>query len=161
MKKALFYTFLGIFIVTAGVTLLGIAGLIRVNDKYLTPLFYSLIIELVGVVIAIARRADFLNESPERDLKKYRPSADAGRVLGTLWTYQIQHCGYDKSKLWAMTLPPDRAQIPTFYRGLADLIEVGLADINPTDRMAHLTSEGFDYCQRNAEVVLRNQTFKF
>ena len=161
MKKALFYLFLAIFGITAIVTVLGITGFVTVKDAYLTPLFWSLLIEVIGAIIAIYRRADFLSDGLERDLQKYSPSKDAGRVLATLWAYQRQHCGSDKNNRWGMALPPDTAQMPTFYRGLADLIEVGLADVNRTDSMAHLTSEGFDYCTRRSDNLTSFETFKF
>ena len=63
MKQHLFYTFLGIFIVTAIVTLLGITKVIIIDDKYLTPLFTALIIELVGTVIAMYRGVNFFDEN--------------------------------------------------------------------------------------------------
>lgn len=65
MKKHLFYTFLGIFISTAAVTLFGITNVIAIQDKYLTPLFGALLIELIGAVIALYRRADFFSNDSD------------------------------------------------------------------------------------------------
>ena len=59
MKKHLFYTFLAIFAATAVITLMGITGVIVIHEKYLTPLFGALLIELVGTVIALYRGANF------------------------------------------------------------------------------------------------------
>lgn len=59
MKKSLFYTFLIIFVFTALVTLLGITEIIKIKQVYLSKLFYSLIIELVGVVIVLFTKARF------------------------------------------------------------------------------------------------------
>jgi hypothetical protein len=63
MKQHLFYTFLGIFIATAVVTLLGITKVISIDDKYLTPLFSALLIELIGAVIAMYRGVNFFEET--------------------------------------------------------------------------------------------------
>jgi hypothetical protein len=52
-----------------------------------------------------------------------------------------------------MALPPDVAQRPAFFRGLADLVEVGLADIDG-NRMAHLTTEGFSYQLGNLSPLM-------
>lgn len=62
MKKALFYTFLGIFIATAAVTLLGVTKLISIEKFYLRTLFAALIVELIGAVIVLFRRTDFFTE---------------------------------------------------------------------------------------------------
>lgn len=63
MKAHLFYTFLLIFIATAIITLLGITKVIFIEEFYLHGLFVSLIIELVGAVIGISKKADFFGES--------------------------------------------------------------------------------------------------
>jgi len=54
-QDILFYVFLVIFVVTAALTLLGITNRIRIRDKFLWPLFTSLLLELVGVVIVSYR----------------------------------------------------------------------------------------------------------
>ena len=99
MKKALFYAFLLMCIGTAIVTLLGISNVVKIEKDYLKPLFYLVIIQLAGVVIAMYKSGDLLSEHPNKDLHKYRPSKDAGRVLATLWTFQVSQWGFDKSKL--------------------------------------------------------------
>ena len=59
MKTHLFYTFLVIFAATAVVTLLGVTGVIAIQDGYLTALVGAFLIELAGAVIAIFKGADF------------------------------------------------------------------------------------------------------
>lgn len=61
-KQLLFYIFLGIFVSTTIVGLLGITSVITIKDKYLTPLFYAFIIELAGAVICIYKKANFFDE---------------------------------------------------------------------------------------------------
>ena len=128
VKKAVVYAFLLMFIGTAIVTLLGISNVVKIEKDYLKPLFYLVVIQFAGVVIAIYKSGDLLSEQPNKDLHKYRPSKDASRVLATLWTFQMSQWGFDKSKQWGMPLPPDKTQFPTFYQGVADLIEVALVD---------------------------------
>lgn len=55
MKKALFYAFLAIFVATAAVTLLGITGVVAIDEFYLRGLFAALLLELVAVVIGLFR----------------------------------------------------------------------------------------------------------
>lgn len=62
MKKHLFYTFLVIFIITAAITILGILKIIIIDSFYLKGLFTSLIIELIGAVIAIYKGANFFSD---------------------------------------------------------------------------------------------------
>lgn len=74
MKKIFFYAFLFIFVLTAVVTLLGITQLIVIKEVYLSKLFYSLIIELVGVVILLFTKARFFEyetATTKTDLEKH------------------------------------------------------------------------------------------
>ncbi len=69
MKRHLFYTFLTIFILTAGITLLGITDIIAIREQYLTPLFSALLIELVGAVIALYKVAKFFDDDASPQLQ--------------------------------------------------------------------------------------------
>lgn len=62
MKKHLFYTFLGVFVVTAIVTLFGVTGVITIKEEYLKPLVYAFLIESAGAVIALFRAAKFFDK---------------------------------------------------------------------------------------------------
>jgi len=55
LARTLFWTFLGIFVVTAAVTLLGVTSVVTVPKTYLTALFTALILEVVGSIIALFR----------------------------------------------------------------------------------------------------------
>jgi hypothetical protein len=68
MRRALFYTFLAIFVLTALVTLLGIMGVVRIEDFYLKGLFGALLLELVGAIIGLFRGTDFFaqDDNPRR-----------------------------------------------------------------------------------------------
>ena len=72
MKNVLFFTFIGIFIATAGITLLGIAGQLEIDDIYLGKLFYLLIAEVIGSVVGLFKATDFF---PKND-----PQQTGGRL---------------------------------------------------------------------------------
>src|ERR1700687_962271 len=54
-RGILFAVFLLIFCATAIITLLGIVGKAKIREGYLKALFTALILEVVGVIIAIAK----------------------------------------------------------------------------------------------------------
>jgi hypothetical protein len=54
-SSILFWVFLLIFIATAVITLLGIIGKAKIPEGYLKKLFYALLLEVVGVIIALAK----------------------------------------------------------------------------------------------------------
>ena len=65
MKKALFYTFLVLFMVTFLATILGITKALLIDECYLKPLFAALLLELVGGVIGLYKTTKFF--TPEHD----------------------------------------------------------------------------------------------
>lgn len=67
MKGTLFVVILLFFAAATIITLLGITGVIKVPESYLTPLFIAFIIELAGAVFAIVKGANFFDE-PELDI---------------------------------------------------------------------------------------------
>ena len=65
MKQALFYTFLVVFGATALITLLGITGVLSIEEGYLDKLFYLLIAEAVAPVIALFKKTNFFDSETE------------------------------------------------------------------------------------------------
>jgi len=59
-KQILYYVFISVFVATALVTLLGITQVVQINDFYLKGLFGALLIELIGCVISLFRKTEFL-----------------------------------------------------------------------------------------------------
>lgn len=56
----LFWTFIGIFSITAIITLLGITGVLKsIKERYLNVLFTSLILEVVAAVLILFKSTDF------------------------------------------------------------------------------------------------------
>jgi len=62
MKKALYYSFLGIFIATALITLLGILNVIHIDGFYLKALMGAFLVEMAAALIAVFRKTDFFSE---------------------------------------------------------------------------------------------------
>ncbi len=69
MINYLFFTFLGIFVATAVVALLGITKRVNIDEKYLKPLFASLILEVVSAVIFLFVGANFFGNSAQDFIK--------------------------------------------------------------------------------------------
>jgi hypothetical protein len=67
MKRHLFYTFLWIFGITSIITLLGVIGVIKISDGYLSALVSAFLIESAGAVVAIFKRADFFSDDTSRN----------------------------------------------------------------------------------------------
>lgn len=65
--EVLFYSFIGIFICTAVLTMLGIAGRIPIGQGYLKALFTSLLLEVVGGIVSLYK-AELLFRPPESQL---------------------------------------------------------------------------------------------
>jgi len=68
MAKTLFIVFISIFCISAIVTLLGIVGYVNIKEGYLNKLFYSLIVEVIGGVIALFR-SEILNKPKKVKLR--------------------------------------------------------------------------------------------
>lgn len=63
-KQTLFWLFIGIFAVTAIITLLGITGVIKtIKEKYLNTLFTALILEVVAAVFLLFQGFNFKEDS--------------------------------------------------------------------------------------------------
>lgn len=63
-KETLFWLFIGIFAVTAIITLLGITGVLKnIKDKYLNTLFTALILEVIAAVFFLFQNFDFTENS--------------------------------------------------------------------------------------------------
>lgn len=63
MMQVLFYTIMTIFLATAIITLLGITKKLVIPPKYLTPLFSSLVLELVAAVLYLFSNTNFFGST--------------------------------------------------------------------------------------------------
>ncbi len=60
--QVLYYSFLGIFVVTALVTLLGVLSVVPIKDTHLNLLLGAFILELAVAVIGLFKRTDFFTQ---------------------------------------------------------------------------------------------------
>jgi len=68
-KHTLFWLFIGIFAVTAIITLLGITGVLKnIKEKYLNTLFTALILEVVGAVFLLFQGFNFTAAFPKLEV---------------------------------------------------------------------------------------------
>lgn len=152
MKKAFFYTFLAIFAVTAALTVLGVAGALKIQETYLNALFGSLILELITAMIALFRATKFFDDSVYRNLEEYEPSIDAARILHTLLIHQDRMDSTMKHK-FGFVVAPGTGDFPRFLNGLSELVGMGLVDVNREQWMCHFTSTGYRVAnQKKAKI---------
>jgi len=164
VRRTLFLMFVAMVMVAFIVTILGIVGVVPVPERYLDKMFYALVVEIIGAAVAIFQKGAFL-EGPEveRDLKKYQPSAEAKKLLATLWKYQLGHAGRDMHSRWLMGLPPTSSgtSYPMFYRGLAELLDVGLAEVARSQLMVMLSNDAFAYCWPISDELIAADCYHF
>jgi hypothetical protein len=88
-QASFFYSFLGIFIATAIVTLLGVTGVVTIRDTQLNLLLGAYLIELAAAVVALYRRTDFY-QTKEGDHSKEQSTDN----LAAAWSSTIE--AFDK-----------------------------------------------------------------
>lgn len=58
-RAVLFYSVIGVFLATAILTLLGISGIVSIDDRFLQVLFTALVVELVAAVVGLFKATDW------------------------------------------------------------------------------------------------------
>lgn len=69
-KNILFYVLIAVFVLTTGITLLGVLGIVPIEDFYLKGLFGAFLIELAATVFGLAKKGNLLDESDGKTTKK-------------------------------------------------------------------------------------------
>jgi cell division septation protein DedD len=82
---------------------------------------------------------------PERPFQSLTLQAKA--ILKTLWHFQRQHFGADRSQRWGFTQRDRTPQYINFSIGLLDLIQMGLVVIDGNG-FVFLSDLGFQYCEQ-------------
>jgi len=152
MKKAFFYSFLAIFVLTSGVTLLGVTNVVAIKEGYLNALFGSLILELITAMIALFRATRFFEDSLYRNVMDYEPSRDAARVLHTLLIYQDKMDPQMKTK-FGFVVAPGSGDFPRFLNGLAELVGMGFVDVDRERWMCCFTSTGYRFANYKRKKI--------
>jgi hypothetical protein len=147
MKRNFFYVFLGIFALTAIVTLLGVTRLIVIDDFSLKSLFGSLLLELVTTMIVLFRSTKFFEESLYTNVDEYIPSTDAARVLQTLFLHQ-EKMDPNLKRVFTFVIHPPSGDFPRYLRGLSELVSLGLVDVNMTTWQCGFTTTGYSIAKK-------------
>jgi hypothetical protein len=71
-KNILFFTLLGLFIVTSVITLLGVTKVISIDEKYLIALCTAFLVELAAAVYGWSKNGNLLGESNESSAQKLK-----------------------------------------------------------------------------------------
>lgn len=150
MKTALFVVFIGVFALTAILTLMGLIGWVTISSGYLTSLVSAFLLQLAGTVIAAFRGAKLFEPPKYVPLEDYVPEGDALRVLATLWHYQKIHVpqGQGGQGRWIFTLPTNDAGFPALLVGLGELLPYGLVEVQQQNFMCNLSTLGIQKCPK-------------
>lgn len=140
-KQTLFWLFIGIFAITAIITLLGITGVIKsIKEKYLNTLFTALILEVIAAVFLIFKGFDFAENKVDlaaiisdagltapSEVEKQEPFVIA-QLASTLSIPQLesdkallQSNIKDKDKLIAQLEEANRDKGASFYSTITEL----------------------------------------
>jgi len=89
------------------------------------------------------------------------PSADAMKVLATLWRYQRQSFGSDTTKRWTFTVHPFTREYPRFLTGLSEAVNRGWVAVSPETHQCMLTNDGLAYIESNQAVQQHADVYRF
>lgn len=76
----LVWTCVVVFVVTAGITLLGVLNIIKIKSEYLSKLFYFLIIEIVAAGVLVFKNT--LTNKPDNIIRIVYPKKDSNLKRG-------------------------------------------------------------------------------
>jgi hypothetical protein len=80
-------------------------------------------------------------------------SAQASKLLSTLWCHQREHFTDEPQKRWTFAISPGIPLYREFLRGVADALEYGLVAVNPENHHVMLSDAGMWYCQQRASTL--------
>jgi len=89
-------------------------------------------------------------------------SADARKILATLWKYQREYFG-DKptEKRWTFVVNPTAPVFSSYLSGLAELVRKGIAIVAPDNWHCMLTDVGLQYCRNHPNEVVETDVYHF
>jgi len=152
MKKALFFTFLAVFAATAAITLLGITGVVTIEENYLSKLFYSLIVEAIGPVIILFRRADFFSESNTKRLIVYLEPKDSFGRSGDPYQCIVAIYNMNRDSERERKIKPKRTngRLVLYLEDIADKEMIKVRVVNSKEELWE--SEYFNPNETNADM---------
>ena len=81
-KNILFIVLISLFVLTAGITLLGVLNIITIDDFYLKGLFAAFLLELAATVFAIATKGNILEESAPKKTDAFKTASLTLHIWG-------------------------------------------------------------------------------
>ncbi len=76
------------------------------------------------------------------------------KILSTLYKYQIQSFGNDKSKRFTFIITPFfKIEYPDYLAGVSSLLKRGFISVSPENNHCSLTNEGLDYIEKNKSKI--------
>ncbi len=100
------------------------------------------------------------NESEYSELSASELSPDAKKIIATLWRYQNQHFGNDKSKRWTFIVSPIAPLYSGYLRGASELFDKGLIAF-ANDHHIMLTNEGLYFMEKNVDALQNIDLYRF
>jgi len=134
---------LGVFVLSCLVTLLGLIGVVTINDGFLKWLVGAFLVDSAVCVYALFKKSDFLGDDSTSNLRR-----ESWRALATLWKHQEKQ---DNGVTFTLAIHPNATNFRTFLRGIAQLHSLELVQITPPNLTVSLTPEGIHFCRSNAK----------
>lgn len=101
-----------------------------------------------------------VDEATHKGLTTSSLSPEEKKIMATLWRYQKQHFGDDKSKRWTFVVSPTAPLYSKYLKGTSELFEKGLISFAP-DHHIMLTNEGIQFMEHNIEVQNNAAIYSF
>ena len=100
------------------------------------------------------------DESMRTELSDSGLSPEEKKIMATLWRYQKQHFGDDRSKRWTFIVSPTAPLYSRYLRGISELFDKGLISL-ASDHHIMLTNEGFHFMENNVDIQNNEAIYSF
>jgi hypothetical protein len=88
-------------------------------------------------------------------------SAHTQKVLATLWRYQRQSFGDDTTNRWTFMIYPNASDFPKYLSGVSEAVNLGWVTVEPGTYQCMLTNEGLAYIEKNKDLQVYGDIYRF
>ena len=148
-KLIFFWIIVAQFVVSFGVTILGVVGFFTIESSTLKGMVAVLIIEQAAAVIGVFKATEFFDS-------KSTINDEGWDLLATLWKFQQQTSPDDPNHRWYMAIRPINPDFADCAAGYARLRHLGLIDINHDGEIS-LSNKGYQFCQQDEKALNRRK----
>lgn len=138
-KAITFWVVIGVYGLTAIISLGGLIGLFTIEKEFQNTLITAILIESAVCVFVLFKAARFFE--PTDSIKNLR--YESMRLLSTLWHHEQSHKGF------CAAISPSATNFRTYLRAVAQLHTLELISVNLPYYQVSPTPEGKHYCQEN------------